>query len=89
MKLGYNQENLGWFLDSTRLETEDQRSEYAFVSSLSLEMPQSDPTNRIYTCRTEDLGNLLSAKVEIIVQGDIHLHKFSLLFVVYLEIMQF
>ena len=85
LQLGYNRGNLGWFLDSTRLETEDQRSDYASVSSLSLKMPQSEPTNRIYTCRTENLGNLLSANVEIIVQGNINLHRFPLLFSVYLE----
>ena len=74
MQLGYDQRILGWFLDSTRLETEDQRKDFASVSSLSLEMPQSERTNRIYTCRTENLENNLWAKVEIIVQGNINLH---------------
>ena len=69
-EIGYRHSKVGWFLDTTQLETKDQESAYASSSSFSFEAQEFQGTEKIYTCQTENLEETIWARVKIIVEGE-------------------
>ena len=64
---GYKPSKTGWYVEGTRLKTENKVDNYASLSSLQLQNFKSEIEKLVYTCRTENFG--LWSKVEITVNG--------------------
>ena len=72
-EIDYRHNKVGWFLDTMQLETEDQESAYASLSSYSFEAQELQGTDKIYTCQTENFEEKFWTRVKIIVEGETEL----------------